>query len=226
MEQRLVADAFDAPAATPGDDHHPRGRFEHDRTEPDDLQQCRRCALWARGTQAVGGEGAGSASLMLVGEQPGDEEDLAGRPFVGPAGRLLDRALAVAGIERHSVYVTNAVKHFKWEPRGRRRIHKTPTQREIDACHYWLERELESVRPRVIVALGASAARSVLGGPATISAVRGRGFRHGAYTIVVTYHPSAVLRVPERARRDALFALLVEDLSVALACTRASAPSG
>ena len=157
---------------------------------------------------------------MLVGEQPGDEEDIEGRPFVGPAGRLLDRALAEAGIHRDSVYVTNAVKHFKWEPRGKRRIHKTPAQREIDACHYWLERELASVRPKVVVALGATAARSVLGGPATISALRGRGIARAGFTAVVTYHPSAVLRVPDASQRDALFGLLVEDLAVAIALAR------
>lgn len=181
----------------------------------EDLQRCRRCTLWARATQAVGGEGDELARLMLVGEQPGQEEDLAGRPFVGPTGRLLDHALVEAGIERDRVYVTNAVKHFKWEPRGTRRMHKTPAQREIEACEYWLQDELARIRPRVVVAMGATAGRSLLGGPVTISMLRGRAIERDAHAVVVTYHPSAVLRVPEKSRQQELFAALVEDLRLA-----------
>jgi len=182
---------------------------------PDDLQRCRRCTLWARATQAVAGEGDERARLVLVGEQPGQEEDLAGRPFVGPAGRLLDHALAQAGIARERVFLTNAVKHFKWEPRGTRRMHKTPAQREIEACEYWLQQELARVRPSVVLALGATAGRALLGGPVTISMLRGRPIERDDYAVVVTYHPSAVLRVPEKSRQQELFAALVEDLQLA-----------
>ena len=182
---------------------------------PDDLQRCRRCTLWARATQAVAGEGDDRARLVLVGEQPGQEEDLAGRPFVGPAGRLLDHALAQAGIARERVFLTNAVKHFKWEPRGTRRMHKTPAQREIEACEYWLQQELARVRPSVVLALGATAGRVLLGGPVTISMLRGRPIERDDYAVVVTYHPSAVLRVPEKSRQQELFAALVEDLQLA-----------
>ena len=182
---------------------------------PDNLQRCRRCTLWARATQAVAGEGDERARLVLVGEQPGQEEDLAGRPFVGPAGRLLDHALAQAGIARERVFLTNAVKHFKWEPRGTRRMHKTPAQREIEACEYWLQQELARVRPSVVLALGATAGRALLGGPVTISMLRGRPIERDDYAVVVTYHPSAVLRVPEKSRQQELFAALVEDLQLA-----------
>lgn len=181
----------------------------------DDLQRCRRCTLWARATQAVPGEGNERARLMLVGEQPGQEEDLAGRPFVGPAGRLLDHALTEAGLDREQVYLTNAVKHFKWEPRGKRRMHKTPAQREIEACEFWLQQELARIRPRVVVALGTTAGRAVLGGPVTISMLRGRAIPHNDYLVLATYHPSAVLRVPEKSRQQELFTALVEDLRLA-----------
>lgn len=177
-----------------------------------DLQQCRRCSLWARATQAVGGEGDVDSRLVLVGEQPGQEEDLGGRPFIGPAGRLLDRALEDAGLERERVYLTNAVKHFKWEPRGTRRMHKTPAQREIEACEYWLRHELARIRPRVVVALGATAGRALLGGPVTISVLRGQAITQDDRQVLVTYHPSAVLRVPERSRQQELYVALVEDL--------------
>jgi DNA polymerase len=185
-----------------------------DRPE-EDPQHCRRCPLWARATQAVGGEGDAHARIMLVGEQPGEEEDLIGRPFVGPAGRLLDRALLDAGLSREAVYLTNAVKHFKWEPRGKRRMHKTPAQREIEACEIWLEREIRSVRPRVIVALGATAGRALLGGPVTISTLRGRAIVRGDSHVLVTYHPSAALRAPERSRQAEVYAALVADLRLA-----------
>ncbi|MCW5621921.1 MAG: UdgX family uracil-DNA binding protein, partial [Burkholderiales bacterium] len=160
-------------------------------------------------------EGPERARLMLVGEQPGQEEDLAGRPFVGPAGRLLDHALTEAGLDREQVYLTNAVKHFKWEPRGKRRMHKTPAQREIEACEFWLQQELARIRPRVVVALGTTAGRAVLGGPVTISVLRGRAITHNDYLVLATYHPSAVLRVPEKSRQQQLFTALVEDLLLA-----------
>ena len=182
---------------------------------PEDLQRCRRCTLWARATQAVGGEGDEHARLVLVGEQPGQEEDIVGRPFVGPAGRLLDHALAQAGIARERIYLTNAVKHFKWEPRGTRRMHKTPAQREIEACEVWLQAELVRIRPRVVVALGATAGRALLGGPVTISMLRGRAIDRDDYAVLVTYHPSAVLRVPEKSRQQELFGALVDDLGMA-----------
>jgi DNA polymerase len=180
-------------------------------TELTELQSCRRCPLWERATQAVAGEGAEGARIMLVGEQPGDEEDLKGRPFVGPAGKVLDRALAAAGLDRASVYVTNAVKHFKWEPRGKRRLHKTPAQQEIEACHLWLERELAQVRPAVIVAMGATAAFALTGEKLAIARLRTMRMRHASGAeLIVTYHPSAVLRGEDRA--EAIYAALCDDL--------------
>lgn len=186
--------------------------------EAQGLDACRRCPLWERATQAVAGEGPAQAGLVLVGEQPGDEEDLQGRPFVGPAGRVLDRALVAAGIKRDETYVTNAVKHFKWEPRGKRRLHRTPAQREVEACRAWLEAELAHVAPRVIVALGATAAFALTGSRHAIASLRGDTLQaHGA-SLVVTYHPSAILRADDRA--EALFAALVEDLARAASLAR------
>ena len=164
-------------------------------TDERQLEACRRCPLWERATQAVAGEGPADARIVLVGEQPGDEEDLKGRPFVGPAGRLLDQLLEEAGIDRRSVYVTNAVKHFKWEPRGKRRIHKTPAQQEVAACEIWLRSELEHLRPRVVVALGATALRalSIHAGP--VGASRGQTLATAeGLPLVATWHPSALLR--------------------------------
>lgn len=173
---------------------------------------CRRCDLWKRATQAVGGEGSRSACVMLVGEQPGDEEDIRGHPFVGPAGRLLDGALSEAGLERSAVFITNAVKHFKWEARGKRRLHKKPGLREISACRVWLEQEIEEVGPAVIVALGGTALRALTGASLTIAATRGRELRHAAGPwILATYHPSAILRA-EGAQAGALRRSLVADL--------------
>ena len=165
--------------------------------QPATLDQCRRCGLWEHATQAVGGAGPRRAAIMLVGEQPGDQEDLAGQPFVGPAGKLLDAMLEQAGIERKEIYVTNAVKHFKWEPRGKRRMHKTPTQREVAACEYWLERELAKVQPKVVVALGATALKAVTANAqATLKTAMTQPFQHGGHWVVATHHPSYVLRVP------------------------------
>jgi uracil-DNA glycosylase len=181
-----------------------------------DAAACTGCDLYRRATQTVFGEGEVDAPLMLVGEQPGDQEDRAGRPFVGPAGRVLDRALAEAGIATGEVYSTNAVKHFKWEARGKRRIHKRPDVSEIQACHTWLEQEIDLVRPRVVVCLGATAARAVLGRPTTVSSERGR-LLDGPdnVPVVVTIHPSAVLRARTEADRAASRAGLTADLRVA-----------
>lgn len=182
---------------------------------------CTRCDLYRRATQTVFGAGEVDALVMLVGEQPGDREDREGSPFVGPAGRLLDAALADADLDPRTVYRTNAVKHFKWEERGKRRIHKRPSGSEMQACHTWLERELELVRPRVVVCLGATAARAVLGRPTTINAVRGRALDGpDGLPVVVTVHPSAVLRA--RDDRAKAGRGLVADL--ALARTRAASP--
>ena len=176
---------------------------------------CRECPLGARATQTVWGEGPVPAPLMLVGEQPGDREDLAGRPFVGPAGQLLDRALAALGWPRDRLYVTNAVKHFKYELRGKRRMHKTPGQQEILACHHWLESEIAAVRPSGIVALGATAARSVLGRPARVLAERGAWLaRDDGLRVLVTLHPSALLR-GDPAQREAAWNAWISDLSAA-----------
>jgi DNA polymerase len=153
---------------------------------------------------------------MLVGEQPGDQEDLAGHPFVGPAGKLLDRALDQAGVDRRAVYLTNAVKHFKWEPRGKRRMHKTPAQREIEACGYWLDKELAAVRPDVIVALGSTALKAVLGtGHVTLKDTIGQPLRHGGRWVVTVYHPSYVLRVPDAAAKEQAFGVMVEGFRLA-----------
>lgn len=176
-------------------------------------RKCTRCDLYKQATQVVFGEGPLDAGLLFVGEQPGDQEDLAGRPFVGPAGRLFDVLLAEAGIDRSHVYVTNAVKHFKFKPRGKRRLHSKPDGSEIKACHWWLEQELELIRPVVTVALGATAARSLLGKVVTISKLRGRPqLLADGSECWVTIHPSALLRVPgEEARREGRKAL-VDDL--------------
>jgi uracil-DNA glycosylase len=158
-------------------------------------QSCRRCDLWKRANQAVAGEGPPRASLMLVGEQPGEQEDLQGHPFVGPAGHVLDEVIREAGLERAGVYVTNAVKHFKWEQRGKRRLHKKPGLREIEACNIWLMQEIDEIEPSVIVALGGTALRALTGASLTIAATRGRELRHAAgMRILATYHPSAILR--------------------------------
>jgi DNA polymerase len=161
----------------------------------------------------VRGIGPKHAPIMMIGEQPGDKEDLEGTPFVGPAGQLLDDALREAGVARHDVYVTDAVKHFKWEPRGKRRMHKTPAQREIDACHYWLEREQESVGPRVIVALGATALNGMLEDrEARLQAVVGKVLEHGGRYVVPTRHPSFALRAPDEATRHRAYAAIVAAL--------------
>jgi uracil-DNA glycosylase family protein len=180
-----------------------------------EASRCTACPLYRDATQTVFGEGAVHASLMLVGEQPGDREDRSGEPFVGPAGRVLDEALEMAGIERDRIYVTNAVKHFKWEPRGKARIHKKPTAGEITACHPWLEQELAAVRPRVVVALGATAARSLFGKPVKIGEARGALLHPDGLDVVVTIHPSAILRTREADERDQMRSAFVADLRLA-----------
>jgi DNA polymerase len=186
---------------------------------------CRACPLWERGTQTVFGEGPQLAEVMLVGEQPGNEEDLAGQPFVGPAGRLLDRALEAAGIDRRTVYVTNAVKHFKWEPRGKRRIHQKPNAREIRACRPWLEAEIAVVRPRALVCLGATAAQALLGRTFRVTEHRGELVASPlAPLVMATVHPSSILRAPDDADRRAELARLVEDLAGLEAALRAPPP--
>jgi uracil-DNA glycosylase len=177
------------------------------------VNSCRNCDLWRNATQAVFGEGRPRARIMLIGEQPGDQEDKEGRPFVGPAGRLMDKLLIDAGIDRKKVYVTNVVKHFKWEPRGRRRIHKKPNTKEIGSCRPWLEAEIAAIEPDAIVCLGATAAQALLG----------RGFRvttqHGKFVesplaphVIATIHPSAILRAPDEKTRHEQEMHFVQDL--------------
>ena len=174
---------------------------------------CRACPIWKNATQTVFGEGAVGASIMLVGEQPGDQEDREGRPFVGPAGRILDDALAEAGIDRAQAYLTNAVKHFKWEARGKRRIHMKPTWSEAMACRPWLEAELAAVHPHVLVCLGATAAQSLLGKQFRVTKQRGRWIDSGlAPYVMATIHPSVILRQRDADARRAELARFVDDL--------------
>jgi DNA polymerase len=180
-----------------------------------EVRECRACDLWQRATQPVFGEGPEGAKVMLVGEQPGDAEDREGRPFVGPAGRLLDDALEEAGIDRRVVYVTNAVKHFKWEPRGKRRLHSKPNASEVSACRPWLDAEIASVRPPIVVCLGATAAQALLGAQFRVSVQRGKWVASAlAPNVLATVHPSAVLREQDEDRRHAAFEGLVADLKV------------
>ena len=175
--------------------------------------ECKACHLWRCGTQTVFGEGTETAELMLVGEQPGDREDLAGRPFVGPAGRLLNAALEHAGIDRSTVYVTNAVKHFKWEARGKRRLHKRPDAAEVAACRPWLDKEIDLVQPRVVVCLGATAAQALLGRAFRVTTQRGEVFPQPAgHVITATVHPSSILRAPDAGARETELAAFTEDL--------------
>jgi uracil-DNA glycosylase len=181
----------------------------------EEARACQDCPLWANATQTVFGTGDPHARVMLVGEQPGDEEDKKGLPFVGPAGRLLDRALEAAGVNRAHIYITNAVKHFKWQLRGKRRLHKTPAQREIEACHQWLEGEIRAVAPHVIVALGATAAKALIGPQFKVSVQRGRfvGSPLAPY-VFATFHPSALLRLRDEEEKEAAFGQFVKDLKL------------
>jgi uracil-DNA glycosylase len=174
---------------------------------------CQRCPLYKNATQAVPGAGPDRADLMIVGEQPGDQEDRAGRPFVGPAGQILDRALADAGIDRRQAFVTNAVKHFKHEMRGKRRLHVRPNTYEIERCRWWLDRERALINPRIVVVLGVTAARSVLGKAVTIAQMRGRPIAiSDREQAVVTLHPSALLRIEDASERDNAYRRFVADL--------------
>jgi DNA polymerase len=229
-ETMLEAVPVDPSEPTPPPRRAPRtAPPEADPVQPGSLAElaqaaaaCRRCHLWEPATQVVFGEGPVDARMMMVGEQPGDQEDLAGRPFVGPAGQLLDRAIAEAGIDRSTVYVTNAVKHFKFEPRGRRRIHAKPDLAEIRACNVWLEQERLAVKPALLVMLGATAARAVLGRAVTISRERSHpialpdAFGSNAQGFV-TVHPSYLLRIPDEDMKQREYAAFVADLKQARA---------
>ena len=178
---------------------------------------CRACPLWREATQTVFGEGPSRAALMLVGEQPGDVEDVSGHPFVGPAGKLLDRALSAAGIDRRRVYLTNVVKHFKFEPRGKRRIHKKPRASEIEACRPWFDEELAAVRPRLVVCLGATAAQALLGRGFKVTEHRGQTLSSPlAPAVMATVHPSSILRERDPDERRAAFKRFVRDLRAAV----------
>src|SRR5438132_9140421 len=180
-------------------------------------KNCEACHLYKRATQTVFGEGPKSAPIMLVGEQPGDYEDVADKPFVGPAGKIMDRALEEAGINRSKVYVTNAVKHFKWEPRGKRRIHQKPNSREIAACRPWLEAELRLVKPKLVVAMGATAAQTVFGPSFRVTRERGKVLSSKlAPKVLATVHPSSLLRQPDEQSREREYRNFVADLRVAL----------
>jgi DNA polymerase len=190
----------------------------------EEAASCRACPLWKNATQTVFGEGPAHARIMLVGEQPGDKEDLAGHPFVGPAGGMLDRALEEAGIDRTKVYVTNAVKHFKFFPRGKIRLHQKPTTPEIKACRPWYERELATVKPQLVVAMGATAAQCVFGKTTPINRNRGRPIElAGGIVALVTVHPSYLLRQPDENARAREYERFVDDLKIAAELNRKSA---
>lgn len=194
------------------------------REGPSSLDACRRCDLWRNATQAVGSSGPSKARIMLIGEQPGDQEDLSGQPFVGPAGQLLDMAIKRAGLSRERLYLTNAVKHFKWELRGKRRLHKTPGQREVEACSYWLERELETVRPTVIVTLGATALSALLREKASLRDYIDKPFEMAGSVGIATYHPSFALRQPTDAARDKILAEISNALEQARELAESALP--
>jgi uracil-DNA glycosylase family protein len=186
------------------------------KTVAKEAASCTLCPLYRNATQTVFGEGAARAPIMLVGEQPGDQEDLAGHPFVGPAGKVLDRALAEAGLDRKKVYLTNAVKHFKNEPRGKKRLHKRPNRYEVEVCRVWLRQEISLVRPQLILALGVTAAVVLAGRPVVLSRERGRVIELAdGQRGMVTTHPSSILRMPDQKARHAAFAALVKDLKAA-----------
>jgi uracil-DNA glycosylase family protein len=186
------------------------------KTVAKEAASCTLCPLYRNATQTVFGEGAARAPIMLVGEQPGDQEDLAGHPFVGPAGKVLERAMAEAGLDRKKVWLTNAVKHFKNEPRGKKRLHKRPNRYEVEVCRVWLRQEISLVKPQLILALGVTAAVALAGRPVVLSRERGRviEFTDGQRGMVTT-HPSSILRMPDQKARHAAFAALVKDLRAA-----------
>jgi uracil-DNA glycosylase len=186
------------------------------KTVAKEAASCTLCPLYRNATQTVFGEGAARAPIMLVGEQPGDQEDLAGHPFVGPAGKVLDRAMAEAGLDRKKVYLTNAVKHFKNEPRGKKRLHKRPNRYEVEVCRVWLRQEISLVRPQLILALGVTAAVALAGRPVVLSRERGKVIKLAdGQRGMVTTHPSSILRMPDQKARHAAFAALVKDLEAA-----------
>jgi uracil-DNA glycosylase family protein len=187
-------------------------------------RRCRGCELYKRGTQTVFGEGPATAPVFFVGEQPGDQEDKSGHPFVGPAGRMLDKGLVEAGIDRSLAYVTNAVKHFKWEERGKRRLHSKPSAREVAACRPWLEAEFKVVQPRIVVLLGATAAQSVLGPKFRVTQSRGQVLKDERYpfALLATVHPSSLLRAPDEVSRALAWSLFVKDLGVVTSYLKAS----
>jgi uracil-DNA glycosylase family protein len=183
--------------------------------------KCKACPLYKNATQTVFGQGPKHATVMMIGEQPGDYEDVAGKPFVGPAGKIFDRALEEAGFDRDKVYVTNAVKHFKWEPRGKRRIHQKPSARDIAACRPWLEAELRLVEPKLVVCLGATAAQTIFGPAFRVTKQRGRLLESSlAKKVVATVHPSSLLRQPDEESREREYGKFVADLRVALKAVR------
>jgi len=183
-------------------------------------KHCTACHLYKPATQAVFGEGPKKVPIMLVGEQPGDSEDVAGKPFVGPAGKIMDRALEEVGIDRKQVYVTNAVKHFKWEPRGKRRIHQKPNSREVAACRPWLEAELRLVKPKLVVALGSTAGQAIFGSAFRVTRERGKVLSSRlAPKVVATVHPSSLLRQPDEASRQQEYAHFVADLRIVVKAT-------
>ena len=190
-----------------------------------EAQACQRCPLYRNATQAVFGEGPRDAPVVLVGEQPGDVEDIGGRPFIGPAGRLLDKALTRAGVDRGKLYLTNALKHFKNEPRGKRRLHKKPNAGEVEACKWWLDQEIEIIQPRLLVALGATAAAAIAGRAIPVMRNRGR-ILDRVPALLVTVHPSFLLRMPDRDRAEQEFAAFADDLAKILAVAPETAPSG
>jgi uracil-DNA glycosylase len=212
---RAAADLFEGPE--PRDEAQARSAGEADLAHVRaDAAACRACPLFADATQTVFGEGPADARILFVGEQPGDKEDLAGKPFVGPAGQLFDRALGEAGIDRRIAYVTNAVKHFKFEPRGKLRLHKKPNGGEIDACRWWLGRELALIEPALVVALGATALQSLAGRALPVNANRGRTVAAAdGREVFVTVHPSVLLRLPDEAARRSEFSRFVDDLKAA-----------
>jgi uracil-DNA glycosylase len=187
------------------------------KTVAKEAMACTLCPLYRNATQTVFGEGPPGAPIMMVGEQPGDQEDLAGHPFVGPAGKLLDRAMAQAGLDRKKAYLTNAVKHFKNEPRGKKRLHKRPNRYEVEVCRVWLRQEIELVKPRLILALGVTAAVALAGRSVVLSRERGKVIEFiDGQRGMVTVHPSSILRMPDQAARHAAFAALVKDLKAAV----------
>ena len=193
------------------------------KTLREEASRCRACHLWKNATQTVFGEGPQHAQVLLVGEQPGDKEDLAGKPFVGPAGLMLDRALQEAGIDRKKVYVTNAVKHFKFVPRGKIRLHQKPNTADIKACRQWYERELAAIKPDLVVAMGATAAQSVFGKLTPVNKTRGRLIEIEDTRALVTVHPSYLLRLPDAEAKAREYQRFVEDLKIAAAVLRKSA---